>query len=330
MKRMVTFIMAFMLCFTTLTPGFAAGTSIPANATEKLTVVETYLYGTEQSGSLVNRVDKLEADVMGKTDGGAVLTRVDGVYNQVKGVPPDGSLSFNTKLNAIESQFADHMSMEPAKTRIEALEQTLNGKSNATESLLTRLNSLFDIAFKKGSVTPSAVVVPKDALIKVKFLEDINSKTDQAGADISFVVADNVSVGETVVIPKGAKGYGTIKKIVQPRIFGRDARIDLEFSHIIAVDGTEIPVYVGDLAKQEAATMAGAAGASIGGMIIFGPVGVVGGAFVKGQSVTIPAGSFTMVQVKEDTTVNGYIQTGTTTLSVQAEVPVPEKVDDEK
>ena len=113
-----------------------------------------------------------------------------------------------------------------------------------------------------------------------------------------------------MVLPKGAKGYGTIKKIVPARSFGRDARIDLNFTHVTAVDGTRVPVYVGDLAKQEAKTVAGAAGASIGGMIIFGPIGVVGGAFVKGQSVVIPAGTNTFVQVTNDTDVTGIIQAG--------------------
>ena len=57
--------------------------------------------------------------------------------------------------------------------------------------------------------------------------------------------------------------------VVQPRSFGRDARIDVDFTHVYALDGTKVPVYIGDLAKQEAKTAAGAAGAAIGGMIVF-------------------------------------------------------------
>lgn len=95
--------------------------------------------------------------------------------------------------------------------------------------------------------------------------------------------------------------------MVQPRIFGRDARIDIDFSSVTAVNGEKIPVTVGELAKQQAKTVAGAAGASIGGMVLFGPVGLVGGAFVKGAQVTIPAGSNTYVQVLEDTTVQGIV-----------------------
>jgi hypothetical protein len=103
-----------------------------------------------------------------------------------------------------------------------------------------------------------------------------------------------------LVLPKGATGVGKVKKVVQPGMFGKDGRVDIDFMYINGVDGTKIPVFVGELAKQQAKSYAGAAGAAIGGMIILGPVGVIGGAFVKGSSVVIPEGSVTYVQTTED------------------------------
>ena len=47
--------------------------------------------------------------------------------------------------------------------------------------------------------------------------------------------------------------------------------------------------------------------AAIGGMIVLGPVGLVGGAFVKGNSVTIPVGCETYVQTAADTTLQGAV-----------------------
>lgn len=309
MKKIVSLMLSCVLCLAMGATAFAEESGSQTVA-DKLQSVEKFMYGTEQAGALVSRLDNLEKDVLGQQTSGAVMSRVDNVYNAIKGVPSDGSLSIATKLNAVEWQFADRMSTEPAKTRIETLEQIMNGAPNTTGSLLGRINSLTSTAFASGSITGNKVVLPKDSLLKVKFMSDISSKANQMGEQIDFVVDDNVYVGETLVLPKGAKGYGTIKKIVPARSFGRDARIDLDFSHVIAIDGTKVPVYVGELAKQEAKTVAGAAGASIGGMIIFGPIGVVGGAFVKGQSVTIPAGTNTFVQVTKDTEVNGIIQSG--------------------
>ena len=309
MKKIVTLILGAILCLALSSPVFAEETA-PTTVTDKLQSVEKFLYGTEQAGPLVTRIDNLEKDLLGKQSSGAVMSRVDNAYNVVEGTPEDGSLSLASKLNAVEWQFSDRMSTDAAKTRIEKLEQTITGTTHPTGSLLSRMNSLTTTAFPTGSISGNKVVLPKDSLIKVKFMNDISSKTNQMGEQIDFVVDDNVYVGETLVLPKGAKGYGTIKKIVPARSFGRDARIDLEFSHVVATDGTKVPVYIGELAKQQAKTVAGAAGASIGGMIVFGPIGVVGGAFVKGQSVTIPAGTSTFVQVTKDTEVNGIIQSG--------------------
>ena len=73
------------------------------------------------------------------------------------------------------------------------------------------------------------------------------------------------------------------------------------------MDGTKVPIYIGKLAQQEAKTAIGAAGATIGGMVVLGPIGAVGGAFVTGKSKTIETGSTTYVQVVEDQKISGIV-----------------------
>lgn len=309
-KKIISLFLTALLCLTCLVPAFAEEMAATNTVAGKLEIAENFLYGAVQTGSLVSRVDKMETDMYGQKSSGSVMTRVDNLYNNLEGAPVNGKLSMATMMNVIEWQFSDRMSTDAAKTRLGTLETQIFGTEYAKDSYISRLNRLTKAAFPNGSLTSSTVVLPKDSLIKVKFMQDINSKTNQQGDTIDFIVDDNVYVGDALVLPKGAKGYGQIKKIVQPRIFGRDARIDLDFSHVVAVNGGAVPVTVGDLAKQQAKTAAGAAGASIGGMILFGPVGVVGGAFVKGSSVTIPAGTNTYVQVAEDTSVDGVILAG--------------------
>lgn len=309
-KKIISLFLTALLCLTCLVPAFAEEMAATNTVAGKLEIAENFLYGAVQTGSLVSRVDKMETDMYGQKSSGSVMTRVDNLYNNLEGAPVNGKLSMATMMNVIEWQFSDRMSTDAAKTRLGTLETQIFGMEYAKDSYISRLNRLTKAAFPNGSLTSSTVVLPKDSLIKVKFMQDINSKTNQQGDTIDFIVDDNVYVGDALVLPKGAKGYGQIKKIVQPRIFGRDARIDLDFSHVVAVNGGAVPVTVGDLAKQQAKTAAGAAGASIGGMILFGPVGVVGGAFVKGSSVTIPAGTNTYVQVAEDTSVDGVILAG--------------------
>ncbi len=311
-KKFISLFLTALLCLTCLIPAFAEEMATSSTVAGKLETAESFLYGAVQTGSLVSRVDKMEMEMYGQKSTGSVMSRVDRLYNGLEGAPANGRLSAATMLNVIEWQFSDRMSTDAAKNRIGSLETQIFGTEYAKDTFNSRLNRLTKAAFPTGSLTSSMVVLPKDSLIKVKFMQDIDSKTNQQGDSIDFIVDDNVYVGDALVLPKGSKGYGQIKKIVQPRIFGRDARIDLDFSHVVAVNGGAIPVTVGELAKQQAKTAAGAAGASIGGMILFGPVGVVGGAFVKGSSVTIPAGTNTYVQVAEDTSVDGVILAGNT------------------
>jgi hypothetical protein len=50
-----------------------------------------------------------------------------------------------------------------------------------------------------------------------------------------------------------------------------------------------------------------AAGASVAGMLLFGPVGIIGGAFVKGRNVNVPAGSELFIQTENEQSLYGVI-----------------------
>ncbi len=303
--KILSFILSFMILFTPLTPAFAQDGMAAA---EKLDAMEMLLYGASQDGSIMDRTNSLEDDVYGATQSENIIDRVDKLYDYLEGDKVDNGAanSFLLKLNAVDSKINKKITLGPVKTRIEEVEKVIFGHENSG-SLKSRLDTLVETAYTDSAIPGESITIPAETLIKVQFTKDITSKTAQAGDSISYVVADNVFANNVLIIPKGALGVGTIKKVVQPRSFGRDGRIDLEFSHVFAMDGREVKVNVGDLAKQEAATAAGAAGATIGGLILFGPVGAIGGAFVTGKSVTIPDGAITYVQVTEDTLINGVV-----------------------
>ncbi len=303
-KQLATLLLTFIFCFTTVVPAFAAE-SLPV--ADKISAMEQMLYGTEQSGSLLQRMDSLEDDVYGTLTSDSILHRVDNMYDYLAGAPDNGEASFATKLNVVEWKMNESMSGGPAKNRIEATEKLLYGQSQ-NGSLSGRLEGLLKLSgYSDGSVPVQQVTLPKDSVFKITFTSELSTKMSRQGDVVHFKAADNLYVNDVLVLPKGATGVGEVKKVVQPGIFGKDGRIDINFTYIYGVDGTKIPVTVGELAKQKAESIAGAAGASIGGMIILGPVGIVGGAFVKGNAVTIPVGCETFVQTAEDTSLQGVV-----------------------
>ncbi len=304
MKKFLSFIASLALCLGLATSVFAEG-AVPV-ASEQLDAVETALYGTHQSSSMMERMESLEDDIYGAPDANRnILDRIQSAYDYVCGTN-GGNGSFLQKLNAVDSRFNAQITSGPAKTRIEDLENTIYGQAQGG-SLNQRLDRLVETAYAGGQVPVEAVVLPKDSLVKIEFTSPLSSKTARTGDPVSFKVADNLYVNDVLVLSKGATGVAEVAKVVQPRSFGRDARIDVKFSHVFAVDGNQVPIYIGKLAKQEAKTAAGAAGATIGGMIVLGPIGAIGGAFVTGQSIVIPEGSTTYVQVVQDQNISGIV-----------------------
>ena len=306
-KQLVTLMLTFIFCLTAVAPGFAANVNIPA--AEKVKAMEVRLYGAPQEGSLVERMDNIEHDVNGLMTSEPILERVDTMYNYLEGASEDGGASFTTRLNMVEWRINENVSTGPAKERVANMEKLLNGKAD-DGALSTRLEELLELVSYEGGVVPvQQVTLPKDSVIKIEFTQELGNKISKVGDEVGFKAADNLYVNDVLVLPKGATGIGKVKKVVQPGMFGKDGRVDIDFMYINGVDGTEIPVFVGELAKQQAKSYAGAAGAAIGGMIILGPIGAVGGAFVKGSSVVIPEGSVTYVQTMEDTALQGVIYT---------------------
>lgn len=304
MKKFLSFIASLALCLGLATSAFAEG-AVPV-ASEQLDAVETALYGTHQSSSMMERMESLEDDIYGAPDASRnILNRIQSTYDYVCGTN-GGNGSFLQKLNAVDSRFNAQITSGPAKTRIEDLENTIYGQAQGG-SLNQRLDRLVETAYAGGQVPVESVVLPKDSLVKIEFTSPLSSKTARTGDPVSFKVADNLYVNDVLVLSKGATGVAEVAKVVQPRSFGRDARIDVKFSHVFAVDGNQVPIYIGKLAKQEAKTAAGAAGATIGGMIVLGPIGAIGGAFVTGQSIVIPEGSTTYVQVVQDQNISGIV-----------------------
>ena len=54
-------------------------------------------------------------------------------------------------------------------------------------------------------------------------------------------------------------------------------------------------------------SLAGAAGASVVGLILLGPIGLVGGVFVHGKNLTVPAGALLYIQTQNDVELVGMV-----------------------
>lgn len=299
LRRVLSVLLSITLLVSTM--GMAAA-AVPDTVQAKLASVERDTYGAEQTGAVMDRINKLEKEFNGQNNTGSMMARIDALYDQLH--TNAGGPSEMAKLNAIEWTVQHSVSMTPLQERISDLEMSLRGKTGEG-TLSERISALSEDAFGTNTFPMMEVSVPANTLVKVALADPVNAKNLKVGDKIRYQVADDVVVDGVLLFAKGEPGEGTVTKVQQAQNFGRSAEVNIEFEKTKSIDGTDIDTFVGDKAKEETKSMAMAAGASIAGMVLLGPIGIVAGAFVKGQNIDLPVGTELYIQTKNDEMLYG-------------------------
>lgn len=302
-KKITAVITTLILMLSAIALPVAAQAAGELTVVGKLAVVEKAIYGATQTGALTDRIAKVEADIYGSETKEALLPRVDKLYAHVLETTEQAP-SILTKLNAVEWTLTHRVSDSAIKARVENLETIMNG-SPVTGSVDSRLGKLLKLAYTSGQIEVVATTIPKDTLVKIKTLSTLNSKQSKVGDTVALGVAEDLMIDDVLVFPQGSVGTGKVTKVEAAKNFGRDAKLEISFDNLRAADGSTVATLLGDKAKEETKSLAKAAGASVAGMIILGPVGIIGGAFVSGKEANIPIGSQLYIQTKEDIEIYG-------------------------
>ena len=212
------------------------------------------------------------------------------------------------QLNAVEWSIEHQVSMKPVQQRITEMETTIQGKTGEG-TYRQRIAKLSSYAFGSNTLPLTQVSVPANTLIKISLVTPVNAKNLKVGDTIQYKVAEDVVENGMLLFAKGEPGTGTVTKVKQARNFGRDAEVVIDFKSTKAMDGTNVDTFVGAEAKKQMETLAMAAGASLAGIVLLGPIGVVAGIFVNGKNIDLPAGTELYIQTKADTTLYGVPMT---------------------
>ena len=277
-----------------------AAAEVPNTANGKLGAVETVTYGQEQTGAIVERIEKLEKDYECSNTSGGMMNRINNLYDTT--FDNSSSPSLITQLNALEWTISHKVSADPIQKRISDMELQINGK-NSDASINKRIEGLATFAFGSTTIPLSQVNVPANTLVKISLVTPINAKELKKGDIIKFKAAEDVIENDMLLITAGALGEGEVTDVSQAQNFGRDAKINIDFKDMEAVDGTKIDMTLGEEAKENMEQMGMAAGASLAGMIILGPIGIIGGAFVKGKNINLPEGTEMYLQTEKDCSI---------------------------
>lgn len=289
-----------LLC---LAPVFAEE---PATLSDRIDRVDEVIYGSAQSGSLISRVDNADNLIYGNGNSSAsgLDNRITNLYTDVVKSDDDAQPSIATRVNAMEYYLTDEIKSDSLKTRIGDLETKVYGaeKKGAIDQ---RLANLEKSVYGDQHYEMKTVELPANTVFKISLNDDVSSKTNQVGDPVTFTVQEDVSVGNVLVLPKGAQGSGVVTKVSRPKSFGRSGALDISFDQVFSVDDEVIPTVLGPEAKEKLKMEAAAVGASTIGALALGPIGLVGGFFVKGKDVSLPAGSTLYIETQEAVTTKG-------------------------
>ena len=294
--------------------GVALLMSMPVMADEAVTLsekidrVDEIIYGSAQSGSLIQRVDQVDNVIygVGNSSASGLDNRISNLYVDVVKNDDDTTPSISTRTNAMEYYLTDEVQTEPLTTRIGELETKVYGKEKKG-ALDTRMAELEKVVYGDQHYEMKTVELPANTVFKISLNDDVNSKLNQVGDEVTFTVQEDVMVGDVLVLPRGSQGSGVVTKVSRPKSFGRSGQLDISFDQVFSVDDESIPTVLGPESKEKLKMEAAAVGASTIGALALGPIGLVGGIFVKGKDVNMPAGSELYIQTSEAVTTKGLV-----------------------
>lgn len=304
MRKSMVWLLAVCLIFALVgtSPAWAAESVAPITVLEG---IERLLYGRVQDGSLVDRLSRVEKDVYGELKVGALITRINTVADFLAH-GDDSGIPLRLQLNAVEWMMYQQLNAQvPLLERVGSLELGLLGQVQSGP-VVARIRKLVDMVWPGGKLNVEKVVIPAHTLVKIRLLGRLDSATSRVGDTVTYRVVEDVRAGRKVVIPAGTVGTGRVTEVAAAGPMGKSGRINVDFGQLSAIDGTPVPVQVGEKATAENQTSTAlATGASIAGVLLLGPVGLVGGYFVRGKDVVIETNTEFYIEVSQEVEVAG-------------------------
>lgn len=270
--------------------------------------VEKILYGSVQEGGLLPRLSKAERDLFGRELPGSLTERQQALLNYLER-PSQNQPSMLFKLGVSEWIVTQRVDPAlPMGSRLASLEQILEGNLQ-TGPLGARLERLIAKLLPEGIAAHTASL-PEGTVLKARFLQNLSVRTVKKGDIITLELNEDCVSNGALVAARGSRVFAEISTVKGPRSFGRSSEIGVKFKELESLDGVLTSVYIGPAAKKamdlDSATI-GAAGASLAGAVLLGPIGLAGGFLVRGSDKQIPSGSLVYVETTEPANVHGYL-----------------------
>ena len=155
-----------------------------------------------------------------------------------------------------------------------------------------------------ASARAMPITVPKGTEVSLVFNQALSSKTAKVGESVALHVKNDVKIAGATVLARGTKVTGVLSQVDKRKRYGVNAKMRIALNPVKSAYGEMInlePLSKGN--KLSGKKTSQAAGATAGGAIIAGPVGLVGGYFIHGKAVKIKVGDVLLTEVAQTVTL---------------------------
>ena len=289
---------------------------VPGSSGQMMAQIEQIIYGYVAKGGLIERLGKVEEDLFGRSLPGTIAERHAAILTFLE-IGTDEQPSMLFKLGVAEWVVNKKIrASESASKRLEDLEVNLTGASRNGNPIVMRVESLL-ATLVMDPVTAQPVLLPGNTVMKFRFMDELSPAKSKKGDYVRLELTNDIIVNQCLVAPAGSLLVTEVRDVKRPRMFGIPGEVRLSFNELKPLGPQKPLVYLGkesENAVKEArktgdrgeGAVIGAGAMSIAGAALLGPVGLVSGVFIRGNSLKIPAGSVTFVQTSGDVVVSAY------------------------
>jgi len=137
---------------------------------------------------------------------------------------------------------------------------------------------------------PAKLVLKEGTDVKLKFAQDLSSKTATDDDPVNLVLDEDLKVGDVTVAKAGSKAVGTVTHAKKAGMMGKGGELNLRLEYLL----------VGDTRMRLRGTKGkegeGKVGAAVALTVIFGPIGLI----KHGKNVEVKQGSPLLAYVDQD------------------------------
>jgi hypothetical protein len=150
------------------------------------------------------------------------------------------------------------------------------------------------VASDTAAASRSKLVLKEGTDVRLKFADDLSSKTAAEGDPVNLLLDEDIKVGDVVVVRAGAKATGTVTNAKKAGMMGKAGELNMRLEHLKA--GDERIRLRGSKGKEGE----GKEGATVALTVLFGPIGLI----KHGKNVEIKAGTPLVAYVDQDTAID--------------------------